>query len=257
MTRVGLRRAVPDTPGLDRGTEAEIEPISEVRGACARFREQATADQALALGLAARGDEVVELDRRDIVSAARGQSGDDEDAVHGSERTAGRANRDTLGPMRRAAWVLVGVMACSGGKPAVAPQPELGAAAHDPSGAYWCTIDAEKFENNRFACVIKRVGERIVLGKLGGSERLRGVVTPTADGFSFTGEVYCRWIKCTRPLRGTFAPAGRGEYRGTFPDDAMIVRLMPAPDGAFGGAGYGGDGYGDPFGYGGPASAGR
>ncbi len=152
------------------------------------------------------------------------------------------------------------MVACwSGGKlaEAPAPPPQLETAAHDPSGAYWCTIDEASFEHHRFACVIKRVGERLVLGKLGGSERLRGVVTPSADDFVFDGEVYCRWVNCTRPLRGTFTAVGRGEYRGTFRDDAMIVRLMPAPAGAFGGAGYGGDGYGDPFGYGGPGGGER
>jgi len=157
--------------------------------------------------------------------------------------------------------LVIGVMACSGGgapQPTGATQPQLEATGHDPRGAYWCTIDDESFAQHRFACVIKKVGERLVLGKLTGSERLRGVVTPREDGFEFTGEIYCRWTKCTKELvRGVFVPDGSGAYRGAFPNDPMIVRLHPAPANAFGGEGYGGDGYGDPFGYGGPAAGKR
>lgn len=156
---------------------------------------------------------------------------------------------------------MIGLVACSAGctqSPATGTaQPKLETSGHDPRGTYWCTIDDESSEH-RFACVIKTVGSRLVLGKLTGSERIRGIVTPREDGFELTGELYCRWTKCTKPLvRGTFVPDGSGAYRGTFRDDPIVIRLMPAPANAFGGEGYGGDGYGDPFGYGGPAGGER
>jgi hypothetical protein len=146
--------------------------------------------------------------------------------------------------------LVIGVMSCwSGGQQPTATeatQPKLETSGHDPRGAYWCTIDDESFAQHRFACVIKTVGSRLVLGKLTGSERIRGIVTPREDGFELTGELYCRWTACTRSL-----------VRGTFRDDPIVIRLMPAPTNAFGGDGYGGDGYGDPFGYGGPAGGKR
>jgi hypothetical protein len=127
------------------------------------------------------------------------------------------------------------------------PAPNLEPSAHDPSGAYWCTIDDETFDGRRYACEIRRIHGTLMLGKLSGEVRIRGSVSARDEGFAFDGEVYCTWTDCTRQLRGVFEPAGQGAYLGTFPDDAMIVRLVPAPANAFGGAGYGGSAYGDPF----------
>jgi hypothetical protein len=133
---------------------------------------------------------------------------------------------------------------------------QLEASAHDPSGAYWCSIDSDDYNGPRFACVIKKVDGRLMLGKLSGSERIRGLVTPGEDGFAFVGELYCPWGDCSQQLHGKFKSVGRGEYKGTFREDAMVVRLTPAPGNAFGGSTYGGDEYGDPFGYGGESYGG-
>ena len=154
------------------------------------------------------------------------------------------------------------VTACwSGGATTPTPQqPTLQAGARDVTGPYWCSIDDAGYEYPRYACVIKKVGDKLMLAKLGGSQRFRGVVKVEhqGDGFSFTGELYCPWGDCTEQMRGRFRPTGKGGFKGTLSafdgnesspmEGGMIVQLVPAPADAFGGNGYGGDGYGDPFG---------
>ncbi|HLL22203.1 MAG TPA: hypothetical protein VK427_08725 [Kofleriaceae bacterium] len=147
------------------------------------------------------------------------------------------------------------------------PQPTLEAARRDVTGPYWCSIDDAGYEYPRYPCLIKTVGNKLVLAKLGGTQRIRGhIVLDKQDGFTFVGELYCPWGDCTEQLRGRFRPTSRGGFKGTLrgPLDhggggdegstggGMIVQLIPAPANAFGGNGYGGDGYGDPFGYRGP-----
>ncbi|MGN6108685.1 MAG: hypothetical protein ACTHU0_26500 [Kofleriaceae bacterium] len=137
---------------------------------------------------------------------------------------------------------------------------ELEPRARDLTGPYWCSIDQDGYDYPRYPCVIRKVGAKLVLAKLGGSQRLRGFVVASGDRFEFTGELYCPWGDCTEGMHGWFEPTGRGGFKGTLsgpltsqrPGDAMVVHLRPAPANAFGGSSYGGDGYGDPFGYGGP-----
>lgn len=127
---------------------------------------------------------------------------------------------------------------------------EIEASAHDYTAAYWCAID-EGFTYDRYPCVIRKIGDRYILAKLSGSQRFQGVITPTGAGFKFRGVFFCPWGACDKPLHGEFrAQSGTGQYRGSFRDDSMIVMLFPAPETAFGGVSYGGDGYGDPFGRG-------
>jgi|GEM_PF-2713601 len=125
----------------------------------------------------------------------------------------------------------------------------LEAEVHDLSGAYWCALD-QGATYERYPCVIRKVGERFVLAKLAGSQRFQGTITPTETGFRFAGVFFCPWGACDKPLNGEFRAMQRGELRGTFRDDSMIVLLIPASQSAFGGVSYGGDGYGDPFGRG-------
>lgn len=125
----------------------------------------------------------------------------------------------------------------------------------DLSGSYWCSIDEDGYEYPRYPCVIKKVEGELVLAKLAGSQRIRGLVKPnTRDGFSFTGEMYCPDGDCQQELHGTFKPM-RGGWRGKFREESIIVNMVPAAKGAFGGADYGtedafnldgigGDGYG-------------
>jgi hypothetical protein len=98
--------------------------------------------------------------------------------------------------------------------------------------------------------VIRKVGDQFILAKLTGAQRFKGVVTATDNGFKFAGVVFCPRNACDKPLNGEFRSTDRGQLRGTFHDDSMIVLLIPAPQSAFGGVSYGGDGYGNPFGHG-------
>jgi hypothetical protein len=119
---------------------------------------------------------------------------------------------------------------------------------------YWCSISDGGFDYPQMPCTIRMVDGRRVLAKLAGSQRIRGVITPRGDGFTFDGELFCPWGDCTKHLVGVFQPTGDGGLRGTFDDESMAITLVRAPDSsAWGGAGYGGDGYGG-GGYGGGAS---
>jgi len=139
------------------------------------------------------------------------------------------------------------VMACwQGGKGSGSGSltNELEPSARDLTGSYWCSIDSGG-EYPRYPCVIKKVGEGLVLAKLGGSERIRGQIKLDANaGFTFVGELYCPWGDCTETLHGRFKPAGKGGFRGTFREDSMVIHLVPAPANAWGGDEYGGDEYG-------------
>lgn len=148
--------------------------------------------------------------------------------------------------------VCVALAACWGNKKAQPTSIENSAAgAHDLAAAYFCAIEDSGFTYPQMPCAIRQIDGRFVLAKLAGSQRFRGEVTPSGEGFSFNGEFYCPQGDCSQPLRGVFKPAGRGGYRGTFENSTLTVTLLPAPaDSAWGGATYGGDGYGG-FGYGG------
>ncbi len=119
-------------------------------------------------------------------------------------------------------------------------------------GSYWCSITSgdadgqDQLTYPKFPCAITREDNRLVLAKLGGSQRFTGDISPSSDGrFSFAGQFYCPWGACTQPLHGEFRPTRDGVMIGAFTDDQTLhVRLWRAPDGAFGGVGYGGGSYG-------------
>jgi hypothetical protein len=134
--------------------------------------------------------------------------------------------------------------------------------APDLTGQYWCSIDETGYDYPKYPCMIRRVGGQVLLAKLSGSQRFTGVVTPDGEGFKFTGKLYCPWGDCNQALHGAFVRVDHGELKGTFADDAMIVRLVRTPANAFGeagygGEGYGGDGYGDPWSLGGAQPGGK
>jgi hypothetical protein len=117
----------------------------------------------------------------------------------------------------------------------------LEASALDPSGDYWCAIDDD--QHLEFHCRIERVGGKITLAKLTGGDRLRGEIVIKGDQLEFSGERFCILEDCTMKLSGTFKPVGNGQYRGTFKDAPLFVKLAPMPAGT-GGKGYGGSTYG-------------
>lgn len=122
-------------------------------------------------------------------------------------------------------------------------------------GGYWCEISDGGYKYTRFPCAIRQIGTQMVLAKMGGSVRFRGVIRgDTVHGFRFAGQMFCPWGDCTQPLHGVFQPA-QGSTAGAmlvgrFNESQMVVRLWRAGDSEFGGAEYGGDEYGG-FGNGG------
>jgi hypothetical protein len=131
--------------------------------------------------------------------------------------------------------------------PASTPVASQDEKAGDITGSYWCSIVEDDYEYPRYACLIKKVENRLVLAKLGGTQRIRGRIKPDGnDGFSFVGEMYCPDDECQQALHGTFRPTGRGGFKGKFREETLVINLTPAPANAFGGADYGGE-YGDPF----------
>jgi hypothetical protein len=126
-------------------------------------------------------------------------------------------------------------------------------AQRDLAGAYWCAIEDGGYKYPPFPCAIRKIDQRLVLAKLGGSQRFEGEVRAVGQGFSFDGQFYCPWGDCTQELHGAFRPAANGALVGTFRDARFIVRMHAAPESAFGGSTYGGDGYG---GFGGAAYGG-
>lgn len=150
---------------------------------------------------------------------------------------------------------LLFVMACwTGAPPAPAPAREVAIAAPDVIGAYRCAID----DYPAYACVVRRVGDQLVLEKLAGSQRFRGVLVAVRGGFEFRGAFYCPWGACDKPVEAMLVRGRRaGELSGTLVarglrgagvGEVARVRLRRTGDldsaTAFGGAAYGGAAYG-------------
>lgn len=175
----------------------------------------------------------------------------------------------------RGGWLAVfALVACWSSTPTAPTTPDARASATASprpatlEGSYWCSITQgqgpdDRFTYPKFPCQIARDDGRLVLAKLGGSQRFTGEIAPDGrGGFSFAGQFYCPWGACTTPLHGTFAPSRKNVdvMVGKFSDDPELhVRLWRAPDAAFGGAAYGGYGYGGAsyggFSYGGSANS--
>ena len=144
---------------------------------------------------------------------------------------------------------LLALSAC-GSKSNQAQLPtNLEPSAHDPSGDYWCAIDDD--QHLEFHCRIERVSGKLTFAKLTGGDRLRGELAVSGNDLEFTGERFCVLEDCTMKLRGTFKPVGNGQYRGTFKDAPLFVKLAPMPAGTggntYGGASYGGVDRGQPI----------
>lgn len=128
--------------------------------------------------------------------------------------------------------VLCVVAGCWNSAPRPTAQPSsLESGVHDPKGNYRCSIDDAS--NLDFLCSIAGSKGKLTLTKLNGAERIRGEVVVAGDGFTFTGERLCMWEDCTQKLTGRFEPVGHGEYRGTFREAPLVVRLVPAPAAVF------------------------
>ncbi len=89
-------------------------------------------------------------------------------------------------------------------------------------GPYKCEFTDGDVKYPVFRCVIKAVATaggktRLTLEKTAGSQRLRGAVTPTDQGFEFSGEFFCPHGDCTEQVQATFTRTGRNRYAGELP----------------------------------------
>ncbi|MEJ7601448.1 MAG: hypothetical protein WKG01_26325 [Kofleriaceae bacterium] len=114
----------------------------------------------------------------------------------------------------------------------------------DLTGSYWCSFDSPSPDQSRHPCQILKRRGKLELVVLGGAERVRGSIILSEDGFTFEGTLRCSFADCDSELHGRFETSGRGGFKGTFREDAMVLYLVPAPYNAFGGSSYGGDEYG-------------
>jgi hypothetical protein len=160
--------------------------------------------------------------------------------------------------MRWAVFLGITTLACFHAAPPPRTTPienhrALEQPSRDDVEHYACSISDGGYDYPAFPCEIRVERGSRVLEKLAGSQRFRGVVRTTGDGFSFEGEFFCPYGDCTKHLTGVFRSFGPGQYRGTFQDDPMVVTLLQVAPGmggaSYGGAAYGGGAYGG-FGYG-------
>jgi len=148
--------------------------------------------------------------------------------------------------MRRAVLLFGAVVACwsDKGTPSTIGNRDHALVQRDLTGAYWCSIESSGFKYDRMPCAIRKIDDHFVLAKLSGSQRFTGEVKPEGQGFTFAGTFYCPYGDCSQPMHGRFRAVGGGALVGEFDDAQVIVRMVQAPDDAFGGVAYGGDGYG-------------
>jgi hypothetical protein len=94
-------------------------------------------------------------------------------------------------------------------------------------GTYKCTFTQGEYSYPPFRCSISRRGAVLWLEKHTGSQRIRGEMTPTADGFHFSGTYFCPYGDCTRPVSGDFQCSSPRDCSGTLDDGPppTMVRL--------------------------------
>ena len=97
-------------------------------------------------------------------------------------------------------------------------------------GTYKCTFTQGEYSYPPFRCSISRRGAVLWLEKHTGSQRIRGEMAPTADGFHFSGTYFCPYGDCTRPVSGDFHCSGPRDCSGTLDDGPppTMVRLTRA-----------------------------
>jgi len=88
----------------------------------------------------------------------------------------------------------------------------------DLLGSWACSFRA--LETNTqyppMSCEItRRTDSTLWLEKTSGSQRIRGTVTPTDDGFRFSGSSYCPFGSGGGPVGGTFVRGASGALAGT------------------------------------------
>jgi hypothetical protein len=86
--------------------------------------------------------------------------------------------------------------------------------ASDLIGKYSCTFTQDDYTYSPFPCVISETAEGIQLEKTAGSQRIKGLVNITDDGFDFSGTYFCPFGDCTSNATGHFEKTDKG-FKGT------------------------------------------
>lgn len=81
-------------------------------------------------------------------------------------------------------------------------------------GNYACTFTQDDYTYDPFTCVIKQLGDELQLEKISGSQRIKGKILLTEEGFDFEGTYFCPWGDCTSPATGKFKKLAQGLYEG-------------------------------------------
>lgn len=81
-------------------------------------------------------------------------------------------------------------------------------------GDYACTFTQGDYTYDPFRCVIKKVDGRLQLEKLSGSQRIKGEIHLTEEGFTFEGIFFCPWGDCDSTASGEFTKISEGKYQG-------------------------------------------
>lgn len=100
--------------------------------------------------------------------------------------------------------------------------------ASDLTGKYSCTFTQDDYTYSPFPCVISQTAEGIQLEKTAGSQRIKGLVNITEEGFDFSGTYFCPFGDCTSNATGSFAKTEKG-FNGTVKTDdgaATVVELI-------------------------------
>ncbi len=119
------------------------------------------------------------------------------------------------------------LLACGGAKaPATGPI----AAGGLPLGNYGCRITQGGFAYDFYACEVKQDGASLMIEKIEGQMRLKGTITPAADGsLAIAGDLWCTWDEsCKGAVAGSLAIVDGG-WEGVLPEHAMADgQMMPA-----------------------------
>lgn len=97
-------------------------------------------------------------------------------------------------------------------------------------GKYSCTFTQEGYTYDPFTCVIKKVDQDLVLEKISGSQRIKGKIQLTAEGFEFEGTYFCPYGDCTSSTKGKFTQLSASVFEGPIysenPASETIVKLI-------------------------------
>ncbi len=88
------------------------------------------------------------------------------------------------------------------------------------AGEYKCEFTQGGYKYPAFRCVIRKQmtaagTAKFTLEKLTGSQRIKGTMQPTPDGFHFDGKYFCPYGDCTEATQGDFRRVGRDTYQGS------------------------------------------